>query len=364
MEGISPAWYAYALMQIRGLGPRTYAVLQEALGDPETIWHAPVELLCNIISPKIAASIARERMFFSFSAAAAEMQAHGIKLIWLKEASYPRLLLEIPAPPPVLLYRGDITAASASIPVAVVGTRSPTPYGAEATKRIADDLAASGATLISGMALGVDAIVHTAAIERGLPTVAVLGSGLSDPVLYPRANLRLAQKIVAAGGVLISMLPPATEARPEFFPQRNHIIAGIAVATVLTEGRLPSGGIITAYAALEYNRDVFAVPGPITSTLSDGPHALLKKGAQVATVAADILGERAAAAPSAQQAAPKTMGHPLQQRIYASLCAMAKQTDELARELDLPAAELLYHLQEMELADSVRNIGGQRFVAT
>ncbi|HEY5160314.1 MAG TPA: DNA-processing protein DprA [Gaiellaceae bacterium] len=200
---------------------------------------------------------------------------------------YPPLLAAIHDPPKRLYMRGEGSVGMLSGPaVAIVGTRSCSPYGAQVARRLGRELAAAGATVVSGLARGVDAEAHRGALEAGGPTVAVLGCGIDRD--YPRAHAALARR-VSEVGLLVSEYEPGVEPAPWRFPARNRIIAGLAGATVIVEARARSGALITADFALEDGREVFAVPGEITSALSRGTNELLRLGAAPLIEPNDVL---------------------------------------------------------------------------
>lgn len=199
----------------------------------------------------------------------------------------PEILKEIADPPSRLFLRGTYPVGMRYL--AVVGSRTYTPYGRMTCESLISGLAGYPIVIVSGLALGIDGIAHEAALAAGLSTIAVPGSGLDDRVLYPAAHRPLAYRILAAGGALISEFEPMWRPRPESFPQRNRIMAGLSHAVLVIEAEERSGTLITARLALEYNRDVFAVPGPIHASTSKGPHLLLKRGACLITESADIL---------------------------------------------------------------------------
>ncbi len=207
-----------------------------------------------------------------------------------RSPEWPELLCEIPekAKPKELFVRGTLPPKDALI-VSVVGTRKPTLYGRDSAEEIASTLARRGIIIASGMALGVDTIAHKSALAAGTPTLAILGNGLSEKVTYPRENIALSREIVAAGGALISEY--SEDQKPELwtFPQRNRIIAGIAKAVVVIEAGEKSGALITARFAVDYNREVLALPGQIKNSQSQGTNSLIKRGAIPITSPNDIL---------------------------------------------------------------------------
>lgn len=212
--------------------------------------------------------------------------------IWLmdeSDAQYPPLLREIAQPPALLYGRGDPSALTRTPAIAIVGTRRPTRYGLEACASLTRDLAASGTTIISGLATGIDGAAHEAALAEKATTIAVLGSGIDEDSLFPSHHVGLARRIIAAGGTLISEFPPGTPGLKHHFPQRNRIVAGIASGVVVVEARERSGALITARMAIDENRDVFVVPGSIFSPTSVGPNLLLREGAAPVQSGRDIL---------------------------------------------------------------------------
>lgn len=200
--------------------------------------------------------------------------------------NFPPLLQEITDPPKKLYIKGEFPLAEKYL--TVVGTRKPSSYGKEAVKMLIAGLRGLPVAIVSGLALGTDALAHEAALENDLPTIVVPGSGLGDKVLYPAANKELAKKILQKGGCLISEFEENFKATDFSFPQRNRIMAGLSHATLVIEAQTKSGTLITAKFATEYNRDVLAVPGSIFSTLSEGPHLLIRLGATPITTAEEL----------------------------------------------------------------------------
>jgi DNA processing protein len=255
---------------------------------------------------------------------------------------YPPLLAELHDPPPRLFVRGD--AAVLSEPgVAVVGARSCSAYGAQVARALARELAAAGLVVVSGLARGVDGEAHRGALEGGGRTVAVLGCGIDRD--YPRSHGELARRIVTSGAV-VSEYPPGVEPAPWRFPARNRIIAGLSLATVVVEARERSGALITADFALELGRDVFAVPGEITSGLSAGTNDLLRQGAAPLTAVRDVLDAVGLEVePTARSASVSDAARSL----LALLDDGASAADDLTRASGLSSAEVAAALVELEL---------------
>jgi len=206
----------------------------------------------------------------------------------LPHDEFPPQLLEIPQPPKKLFVAGELPSGEFSL-LSVVGSRKCTSYGTDACEKIIEGLAGFPIAIVSGLAMGIDAIAHKTALRVRLPTVAVPGSGLSPSVLYPRMNARLAEEIVESGGALLSEFEPDFRATTWSFPQRNRIMAGLSRAVLIIEAEEKSGTLITARLATEYNRDVYVVPNGIFSPGSRGSNKLMKQGAFPVTSADDIL---------------------------------------------------------------------------
>ncbi len=210
-----------------------------------------------------------------------------MKIENLSKKSFPSLLKEIPDPPQSMRIIGEIPLTEKYL--AVVGSRKYSQYGKEVCEHLIRGLAGYPITIVSGLALGIDGIAHRAALDAGLRTIAIPGSGLSEKVLYPTSHLGLAREIVESGGALISEFADDFRATPYSFPQRNRIMAGMSHATFVIEAELKSGTLITSKYAIEYNRDVFTVPHSIFSKTSEGPHMLLRLGATPITGPLDII---------------------------------------------------------------------------
>ncbi|PIP73559.1 MAG: DNA-protecting protein DprA [Candidatus Lloydbacteria bacterium CG22_combo_CG10-13_8_21_14_all_47_15] len=270
----------------------------------------------------------------------------AIKIQKLYPKDFPPQLNEIPGPPKILYLRGTLPP-DGTVLLSVVGSRAHTPYGKSACEEIIAGLAGAPLAIVSGLALGIDGIAHRAALKAGLTTVAVPGSGLSTEVLYPFAHHGLAEKIIADGGALLSEFEPDFRATPWSFPQRNRIMAGLSKATLVIEAGERSGTLITARLALDYNRDVLAVPGSIFSESSRGVHRLLRQGATPVTSSADVL--------DALDLLPATEHCAVQRDVTDDEAAVLLliseplQRDELIRKMDMPTAAAQTILTAMEL---------------
>jgi DNA processing protein len=277
-----------ALVLIPGLGPRRILPLLERFRSVQAIFRASrSELMAAGLPGGAAQSVASGCSFEQAVEQQQRMMAYGAELIVFQDPLYPPRLREIYDPPMVLFARGRLELLERT-GLAIVGTRRPTPYGVAAAERLAADLATRGLVIVSGMARGIDTAAHRAALSVGGDTVAVFGSGVDH--VYPAENRRLAEEI-AARGLLLSEYPMGTPGHPQNFPQRNRIISGMSVGVLVVEGAQYSGSAITAQLALEQGREVFAVPGNITSKWSFAPNLLIKQGAKLVQAAEDILSE-------------------------------------------------------------------------
>lgn len=289
---------------------------------------------------------------FDAPAELARLAALGLRFLARSDPGFPPLLRAIHDPPPGLFLRGDADASLLARPaVAIVGARACSAYGRQVARGVGRDLAAAGLVVVSGLARGVDAEAHRGALEADGSTVAVLGCGIDRD--YPAAHRELARQ-VAGTGLVVSEYAPGVEPAPWRFPARNRIVAGLCAAAVVVEARERSGALITADFALEEGREVFAVPGEITSALSAGANALLRLGATPLTDASDVLESYGLTLPAAR--APD-LGD-VAAAVLARIREGALGADELARAAGLSAGELAVALTELELAGAVSEEDG------
>jgi DNA processing protein len=266
-----------------------------------------------------------------------------LRFVEIGDEGYPARLLDLPRPPKRLWWQGDLDLLNGVV-VAVVGTRRATSYGRRMTTEIAGGLAKAGVTVVSGMALGIDAVAHRAALDATGATVAVLGTGAD--VAYPRAHVALHTEIVERGAVL-SELPPGAHSHRGSFPERNRMIAALASATIVIEAPFDSGALITATRALELGRDVAIVPGQIDSPHSQGSNALLRDGAHPIVAVADALA-LVGLAPPPVPSAPRLEGDS-ELRIWRALDDGGATMDELCARTGLPVTQCLTTVTALEL---------------
>lgn len=281
--------YLLALHSIDGLGPIRLKAILDYFKDPKLAWEANGQELTRIGIPKNAVELFLEtRKKLEPEEYANSIKNSGIKWLTIFDAEYPKLLKQIYDPPIVLYYKGEILFSDENA-IAVVGSRKITGYGKMVTEHFTKRLVREGFTIVSGLAKGVDSQAHWSAISEKGRTIAVLGGGLNN--IFPPENIGLVEKIISGFGAVISEFPPSLSALPGNFPQRNRIIAGLSQAVLVTEAAQDSGSLITARLAAEQGRDVFAIPGPITSALSQGTINLIKQGARAVTDPIEILEE-------------------------------------------------------------------------
>ena len=280
--------YWLALRMTPGLGPVRTNELLRRFQTPQAIFRASAsELEASGLSGALARSLASACSFDDAADQQNKMRAAGASLVHLNSPVYPESLRGIYDPPPVLFAHGRTDLLSTPS-IGVVGTRHPTPYGIAAAERLSGDLARAGVTIVSGMARGIDTAAHRACLAAGGNTIAVLGCGVD--VVYPSENRRLAAEI-AARGLILSEFPMASVAFPQNFPIRNRIVSGLGSGILVVEGAQYSGSAITARLAMEQGRDVYAVPGNITSRMSWGPNLLIKQGAKLIQDWNDVVAE-------------------------------------------------------------------------
>lgn len=275
------------------------------------------------------------------------------------DADYPRLLRHIPNAPKKLYCRGTRPLLNATNLCAIVGSRTPTSYGLSCTESVVHACVERHVVTVSGLAFGIDARAHHHTLRLNAPTIAVLGSSVDDDTIYPRSHVRLAHEIIAAGGLLISEHPVGTHAHKGSFPLRNRIIAGIAQATCVIEAREKSGSLITAYSALENNREVFAVPGSIFSQQSAGTLKLIERGA-TPWICADSFQYIF----PAQEKNLQNIALPEELLAVLQACAEERSVDALSQSMHLPTSTLQEHLGRLLLLDYLSMTPYGNYIAT
>ncbi len=377
------------LTTLPGLTNRSKLRLLSHFHTPEDVYYAAADEVTAVLMDRRQASCVADhslRLTEQVLEACARIDSF---VLTMDDAAYPARLRNIFDPPPVLYGKGSLPLFDEEMAVAVVGTRDATPYGLHAAEDLSYQLADAGALVVSGLARGIDGAAHRGALRAGGFTAAVLGCGVD--VVYPPENRRLYEDIAAAG-VIISEYPPGTPAERWHFPQRNRIISGLSLATLVVEAPRHSGALITASTALEQGRDVFAVPGPIHAPNSVGCHELIRGGAGLAGCAWDILEEYETRFPhklrisrsapvqeAAEQAVPgkaTPVGavprldaaryrslHETERRVLACFATdRPRLTDEVAEAAELPVHQVLSALTVLEIEGMIRSSGPRSFV--
>jgi len=364
------------LTRIEGLGVRSAHKLIEHFGSAQAAYEASLTELegCGVPA-RVAQAIFAQAGLKDAEREVQETVKGSYQIVALGSDEYPLRLRQIPDAPLLLYVRGDANVLS-QLGVSVVGTRRPSAYGSSVAHRLAHDLAARQLVIVSGLARGVDSAAHRGALEAKGKTVAVLGSGLN--VIYPRENRSLADQIAESGAV-ISEFPLGTGPTPENFPIRNRIISGLSLGVVVVEAAEYSGSLITARLALEQNREVFAVPGNITSAQSFGPNHLIKQGAKLVDQWMDVIEEfpsdvRMQLLPPAEASdgEPKTAEadslfaaslKPELKTVFEVLRAdQALFVDEIVGAAKLAQPKVLAALLELEMNGLVRQLPGKNFI--
>jgi len=352
-------WLGFTL--VKGIGAVRLQTLLDAFGSLESAWNAsPFELVSAGLNPKLAERLVAARQTVNLEETLQRVLASGIQILTWQDEAYPSRLKQIDQPPPVLYLRGNLLPED-DWAVAIVGTRAVTPYGRQATEELADTLARNGITVVSGLARGVDAIAHTAALKAGGRTLAVLGSGVDK--IYPPEHRSLAEKMTAQGAIL-SDYAPGTPPDSVNFPPRNRIISALARAVVVIEAADTSGALITAEFAAGQGREVFALPGSIYAPQSRGTNRLIAKGAHPYLSPADLLTaldlENNVERRQVRQTLP---ADPVEAALWNLLGAQPLHVDEIRLRSGLPIEQVSAALTMMELKGLARQVGGMTYIA-
>lgn len=355
---VGEAKYWACFHRVPYVGPTRIDRLLDRFGTLERAWRAPAVELRAVLDDRAAEHLLSTRARLDPDTEMAKIERARIQVVCRVDPRYPRLLGLVPAPPTVLYVRGELTPADDAA-VAIVGTRRSTSYGKDVATRLATDLAQAGVTIVSGLARGIDAAAHQAALLAGGRTIAVLGSG--PDVIYPPEHRRLAEQIMTSGAV-VSDYAPGQKPDAKNFPARNRIISGLSLGVIIVEAPARSGALITADFAADQSREVFVVPGSIFSPAGRGGLKLLRDGARPIASAQDVLEDlrlTGAAPPAAQMALPFDNDH--ERRLHALLTGDGQHIDDLAAALALPIGEASALLLTMELKGLARNSGAQHY---
>lgn len=355
-------WLGFSL--VPEIGPKRLQHLHGYFGELSRAWHAAEPALRRSgLEPAPLASLLKVRAQLDLQAAFDRIQRAGVRLLTRMDADYPGSLTSLADAPPVLYVKGELTPADARA-LAIVGTRKATTYGRDVAALFARQLAGHGLTIISGLAHGIDAAAHRAAMEAGGRTIAVVGTGVD--IVYPRDHHKLADEI-SRHGALVSEFPLGTRPDRRNFPRRNRLISGLALGVLVAEAPEPSGALITATTAAEQGRDVFAVPGSIFSPASAGCHRLIQDGAKLAQSVEDVLDELNVSYQSVEtrttteRIAP---GSDVEARLLSFLGVEPLHVDLLVRLSGLPAATVSSTLTLLELKGLARLVGPMQYSLT
>ncbi|GAB4452900.1 MAG: DNA-processing protein DprA [Anaerolineales bacterium] len=352
-------WVGFNL--IKGIGAVRMQGLVAYFGNLESAWAAsPADLAAAGLGSKLIERVIQARANVDLDKVWERIEKQGIKILTWQDEAYPQRLKEIDQPPPVLYVRGDYLPDDL-FAVAIVGTRRVTPYGRQITEELSAFLAGRGMTVVSGLARGVDAIAHQAALKAGGRTIAVLGSGVDK--IYPPEHRALAEQIMEHGA-LLSDYAPGTPPDASNFPPRNRIISGLSLAVVVVEAGETSGALITAEFAAEQGREVFAVPGSILAPQSKGTNKLIQNGALPLLSVNDLMQALDLTRMGEQKAARKIMpGDPLEAQLLSVIGSEPLHVDEIRNQAGLPIEKVSATLALMELKGMVRQVGGMQYVA-
>lgn len=355
MDADLQAWLRLSLLN--GLGPQSLRKLLTALGSPQNILAASARDLGAVVNTKLASAIRDGGAADDALAAVEQWLTDPLNhIVTFADAEYPRALLEIADPPPLLYVKGRLDLLNRT-GFAIVGSRNATTQGINNAEAFATTLSAAGLTIVSGLALGVDAAAHRGGLAGPASTIAIVGTGLD--VVYPARNRDLAHRI-AAEGALVSEFALGTPAVASNFPRRNRLICGFSRGVLVVEAAVSSGSLITARLAAEQGREVFAIPGSIHSPLAKGCHALIKQGAKLVESAQDVLEElgqvdpQTAAQPANAEAADD---HPLLVHIGFD----PVDTDTLQQRCGLSASDINMALTDLELTGKIESLPGGRW---
>ncbi|MFP6657480.1 MAG: DNA-processing protein DprA [Pirellulales bacterium] len=356
-------WLCLSL--VSGVGPRMLKQLLDRFGNPTSILNAASSELRQVpgVGPKLSRAISTARDDVDVQSELELCSENDIRILTSPDDDYPRMLREIDDPPPTLFVRGTVTAADA-LAISIVGSRHATRYGEAQSERFATSLARAGLTIVSGLARGIDGAAHRAALKAGGRTIAVLGGGILR--LYPPEHAALADEI-AQQGAIISEMPPRFAPTSSSFPQRNRIISGLTLGTIIVEASTRSGALITARHAMEQGREVFAVPGRIDSRSSRGCHALIRDGAKLIESAEDVLEELGPLIESTPQDDGTILRHPAElqlndteQTVLQAIDTEPTLIDQIAQQSGIPVHRVLSTISVLEMRRLIVRTSGNQ----
>lgn len=363
---MNEAFYFHLLNSLPGCGSKTLREAVAHFGSAKAAWEASETEWEDIkfASRFNPTGIDTKRALIDPKLEAEKLISSAITVLPFTDPDYPVLLQEIPSPPALLYLRGRWRQWNEKPCIAVVGSRDYSPYGKQVAEELSRELSRAGITIVSGLAFGIDSLAHEGALLAEMPTVAILGGGIDDASIAPQSHLRLAHSILQHG-TLISEYAPGTPPTTGTFPARNRIIAGMTLGTVVIEAKEESGSLITARLALDFNREVFAVPGSIFSPLATGSNNLLKQGAKLVTGVQDILNElQLEAFPSQAETASTPLTHlnEEEQKIIDCLSRDPLHIDKVLEVSRLETTRGSALLTKLEMRGLIKNIGNMQYI--
>ncbi len=355
-----------ALLTVPKIGPVRYVSLVKRFGSPKEVLSASEKELASLpdIGALIASNIKKHISWDKVEEQVKLVKKNRVKVVTFKDENYPSNLLSIYDPPPLLFFKGDIEREDRNA-VAIVGSRSASPYGRRITERIGRELAKRKITIVSGLARGIDSISHQAALKENGRTIAVFGSGVD--IIYPGENRKLAERIQSCGAI-ISEFFLGTKPEAPNFPRRNRLISGLSLGVVIVEAGTRSGALVTAGWAIEQNREVFAIPGNLGAKNSEGTNSLIKQGAKLVTSVEDILEELNITLVGNGSSSPVQAEQDLsclsskEKKIFKLLSDEPYHIDKISAQAHVNISEALSVLLSLELKGLAKQLSGKMFV--
>ncbi len=350
--------YYLAFSNSPGIGPIRFKKLLDHFGFADLAWNSKSKEFEDVLGKNLFSKFEIFRKGFDLEKYEESLYKRKINYISLIDKEYPAKLKQIKNPPIILYSKGKVDLNSEHKFLAIVGTRRLTSYGKSITELFSGKLAEQGLVIVSGLAIGVDSVAHSACLDSKGTTIAVLGNGVD--ICVPAENQKTYDRILENGGMIISELPPGEPPSVGSFPSRNRIVAGISDGILVTEGAQDSGSLITANFGLDFKRKVFAVPGPITSSLSAAPLKLIEKGAKLVVAPEDIVRELGIK-PSELNMSKKTFKNLSleEKKIIELIENEALNFDEILKDLNIDSSKLATILSMMEIKGLIKNAGGK-----
>jgi DNA processing protein len=352
--------FLVAIYSYVGFGPRRTSLLKEYFGTYKDVWNANKGSLIKVgLSEKIVNGFLKHRDKFDIKNYYSNLKRLSINFLTINDRLYPSNLKQIDNAPLVIYYKGEIKCLGSEV-VAIVGSRQMTSYGRQVTKRFSSELSELGVVIVSGLARGIDSVAHRSCLNARGKTAAVLGCGLGR--VYPLRNTELAREIIRKGGVLLSEYPTDYPVLPVNFVNRNRIISGLAKVVLVVEGARKSGTLLTASAAAHQGKEVFAVPGQITSPSSQAPHFLIKNGVKIAFSPRDIIRELDLTFKIDEKKSNNSLPISRKEKVLLTILKdKSLDLDSIVKISCLKVSDVTAALTIMEIKGLVKNIGKERY---